>query len=207
MHEGRSVYRFDHAAQALLTISAYWGSWMPVRCASWPHTEHCWRRGPRDDLAGLIRWLDEQYSDEIRLGVPQERIDNGGVGRCSMLWAHVTGHDQLDRAQRFRPRPTLVIAEGTSTARWLIWWLDKPMNYFDVVAANRKVAYALHARQKDGDPDMAWIPAPGSCLRDGRSRPAPVRVSRLTTASFELPAVVGRLREPPDRFAWMDARA
>lgn len=199
LDKGRSVYRFDHAAQAFLTIAAYWRSWMPVRCEQWPHGHYCWRRGDQD-LAGLIRFLDEEYGDEIRLGIPQERIDNGGVGRVSMLWARVSGNEQLQRAQRFRPRPTLVIQEGTSTARWLIWWLERPMSYFDVIAANRKLAYGLHAVQKSGDPDAAWIPAPGSMLRG-----KPVRVTRLTTASFELPAVVAHLKEPPDRFAWLDA--
>jgi hypothetical protein len=165
----------------------------------------CWRRGPHDDLATLIRSLDENADDTIELGMPRERIpgrpEEDGVGRASVLWARVTGNEQLARARRFRPLPSMVLQEGTSTRRWLVWALEQPINYFDVVERNRRLAYCFGARQKDGDPDVAWLPAPGTCVRTG-ARPVPVRVTRLTTASY-LPAITDRLREPPAKDAWM----
>lgn len=198
---------YSEALQAFLTISAWWGGHVPVQLASWsanPETrETIWRRGPSEDLAGIVRYLDEQYSDEIRLGVPQSRPWAGGVSWVSMLWAVVEGSDQLQRARRFRPLPSLVLQAGAGSRRWLIWALEDRLNYFGAQEANRKLAYALRATQKHGDVDLAWFPAPGTCLRAGRSRPVPVRVARLTTDTFRADSVVGRLKDPPPRDAWL----
>lgn len=199
------VAKFDIAAQALLLMSAFWGGWLPIRLGSWGQFEMCWRRGPSQDLAGLVRYLDEHHADTIELGIPRERIpkrpEEDGVGRCSILWTRVAGTDQLERARRFRPLPSMVLQEGTSSRRWLIWSLDRPVGYFDAVERNRRLAYAFGAVQKFGNPDEAWLAAPGTCVRSG-SRPVPVRVTRLSTDSYG-PQITDRLKEPPDKLAWM----
>lgn len=201
---------FDEALRAFQFFTAWWGGWVPLQLRSWKPSEIVWRQGPPGpghsrDLVGMVRFLDEHYDDEILLGMPQERPNNGGVGRASVLWCRVEGKDQLARARRFHPRPSLVLAEGTSTRRWLFWPLERPVSYFEVKPANRKIAYHLRAMQKWGDPDRVWFPAPGTCLRAERSRPVPVVVARLTQDVFELDAVVGRLREPPEVDWWRES--
>ena len=196
---------FDEALQAFLCISAWWGGYVPIRLASWGPHEVIWRQGPAQDLTGIVRFLDEEFTDEIHLGVPEMEPWSGGVGFASMLWAVVEGTDQLARARRFRPLPSLVLQAGSGTRRWLIWALEERVGYYELQDANRKLAYHLRATQRHGDADRAWFPAPGTCLREGRSRPVPVRVARLTTDAFRAESVVGRLKEPPAKDAWLES--
>jgi hypothetical protein len=53
--------------------------------------------------------------------------------------------------------------------------------------------------QARGEPDGLWLPAPGTCLRDGRARPVPVRVSRMTLDTWWPEDVAGALRDPPEQ--------
>jgi hypothetical protein len=202
---------YQEALQAFLFTSAWWGGSMPVKLGAWaPSTEKgsetIWR-GPHDDLTGIVRDLDERYDDEVLLGVPQSKPWAGGVSSASMLWAVVDGKDQLQRARRFKPYPSLVLQAGAASRRWLVWALEEPVSYFELVAANRKLAYHLRAVQKFGDPDLVWFPAPGTCLRQGRARPVPVRVARLTTDACVAEGIVGRLKEPPPKDAWLQGVA
>ena len=200
--------QFGEALQAFQWFSAWWGGWIPVTLSSWKRDEVIWRQGPPGpgrDLVELVRFLDERYDDTILLGMPEARPFNGGVGMASMLWCKVEGKEQLARARRFRPLPSLVLAEGRSTRRWLFWPLERATSYFEVKPANRKIAYALRARQKHGDPDLAWLPAPGTCIRES-SRPVPVVVARLTMDSHSCAdAIVARLKDPPPLDAWLNA--
>lgn len=199
---------FEDALQAFEFFTAWWGGWVPVRLGSWRgRDEFMWRQGPHSDLPDVVRWLDEEHDDEVLLGMPQNRPGAGGVAVCSVLWCRVEGTDQLQRARRFRPLPSLVLAEGSSSRRLLMWPLERAIPHADVVERNRKIAYALRAKQKWGDPDLLWVPAPGTCLRDGRSRPVPVRVARLALDFFAADAVTGRLKEPPPRDAWLTGGA
>lgn len=200
---------YTEALGAYLTISAWWGGWLPITMASWRPGEAIWRCGPagpgRDhDLAGIVRFLEEQHDDEIRLGVPEAKPNNGGVGCASMLWAVVEGTDQLARARRFKPHPALVLQAGGGSKRWLVWPLEQRLDYFHLKDFNRRIAYHLRAVQKHGDPDLAWFPAPGSCLREGRSRPVPVRVARLTTDTFSTD-FAQRLKPAPELRNWWEA--
>lgn len=199
--------RFDEALQAFQFYTAWWGGWIPIRLASWRGREMMWRQGPSSDLPDLVRWLDEENDDEILLGMPQAKPFNGGVGLVSVLWVRVEGKEQLARARRFRPLPSLVLAEGSSTRRLLMWPLERTINYFDATERNRKIAYCLGAKQKWGNPDELWVPAPGTCLRDGRTRPVPVVVSRLTLGTFWPDQVTARLKEPPAKDAWLTGGA
>jgi hypothetical protein len=195
---------FPEALEALNVILGTAPGWMPVYRTREGHVRAFWRPSGAPGLSSLVRGLDEAYSDQVEFGLPQARRWDGGVGVCSVLWARVNGPDQLRRAHAFKPRPTMVIAEGRSS-RLLLWWLERAVSYFEVVDANRKVAYALRAVQKWGDPDLLRVPAPGTCIREGRSRPLPVRVTRLVTSSFQPVEIVGRLKEPPPKDAWMTA--
>jgi hypothetical protein len=194
---------FDEALQWLLLCGSWWGGVMPVRLGSWGEGETCWRGWHRSrDLAGLIRYLDERNDDDVLLGMPQNRPWAGGVSRASMLWCRVEGKDQLERARRFRPLPSIVFAEGSSSRRLLFWPLEQVHPWGEVLAANRRIAYRLRAVQRHGDPDELVFCAPGTCMRVGRSRPVPVRVARLSVATFTLAGVAGRLKDPPDVKWW-----
>lgn len=203
--------QFHEALQAYALFTAWWGGWIPVKLGQWAPYETAWRRleddrRPRRSLAHLVRSLDENNDDEILLGMPWSSLDAGGVAVASVLWAKVEGADQLARARKLRPLPSLVLQEGSSSRRWLLWPLERVTPYLELKSANRRLAYALKATQKWGDPDVVWIPAPGTCLREGRSRPSPVRVARLDTTTFaDAGAVVGRLKEPPEVKPWWES--
>jgi hypothetical protein len=211
----RQLHAAPHgeACQAFLAMTAWWGGWLPVRLGSWAYQDFAWRcptssRARWRDLAGLVADLENEHDDDVLLGMPQTRPNVGGVGKVSVLWARVTGKEQLAWARKFRPLPTFVLQEGGGSSRVLFWWLERTIPWADAVALNRRLAYKFGAVQKFSDPDLLWINAPGTSMRDGRARPAPVRVARLTTASFQ-PAVFERhrgLKEPPAR-DWMTARA
>jgi hypothetical protein len=197
------------ALQWLLFASTFWGGWLPVRLGDWTPREVIWRSwaAPREqcDLATIVQRLDEQYADEVLLGIPHSKPFNGGVGKASLLWCRVEGDKQLAAAHRFRPLPGLVLAEGSTSRRWLFWPLDNPAPWSDLKAANRRIAYAMRSTQKHGDPDAAWFPAPGTCLRTDRARPVPVRVSRLKPVSYRVSQVAGGLKEPPAIDWWKTA--
>lgn len=197
--------QFADALNAFQCIAAWSGSFIPITTSAWGPRELMWRRGPSSDLAETVRYLDEQGDVEVRLGIPHHTITAGGVTNASMLWAYITGDEQLQRARRLRPLPSLVFAEGASNRRWLMWALDRVLSWSEVKDANRRIAYALRAVQKYGDPDAAWIPAVGTCVREGRARPVPVRCARLTTATYTPQQVVGRLKAPPEQTKWWDA--
>lgn len=199
--------RLDEALAAIDFTLGWAGGFIPVdlysdRVKFW---HRCGKAGDGARLARVVRWHDERRDTEIRLGIPHESPTTGGVTRATVLWAVVDSKDQLQRANRFRPRPSIVLKAGFSSRRWLIWALEESVDYFALQAANRKIAYALRAVQKHGDPDGAWFPAPGTCLREDRTRPVPVVCARLTMDAFRAASVVGRLKEPPPKDAWMDA--
>jgi hypothetical protein len=105
--------------------------------------------------------------------------------------------------------PGIVLQEGSSSRRLLLWPLEVVVPWTVSYAANRRLAYKFGATQKWADADLLRIPAPGSCLREGRDRPSPIRVARLTTVSFrpEQFAASRWLKDPPEPFDWTKAAA
>lgn len=207
-----SAARFS-AAQAAQANSALafmlgWSrpAWMPVyqdrEGRSIVNWHHVGVPGAGPLLGRHVRTLDELYSYEIAYGLPR-RERGAGAARGTVLWARVEGKDQLKRARTFRPLPTCVLQEGSSTRRLLIWALWEPADFFAIQEANRRIAYHLRAVQKHGEPDALRVPAPGTFMRMGRSRPAPVVVTRLEPDFFTAAGVAGRLREPPPKDAWL----
>jgi hypothetical protein len=199
--------QFQTALNALLLMTT-WGShkWVDIERHRGGEVSHSWApvrdRRDRARTVRLVQRLDQKWSPEILIPLPRQKLGWGTVGESTVLWCRIDGHDQLTRARRFRPLPTLVLQEGASSRRLLLWALTEPVSWDVCVDLNRRIAYALRAVQKWADPDLLRIPAPGTCLRAGRSRPTPVRVGRLSTEMFE-PAFAGRLRKPPPADAWM----
>lgn len=198
---------FSEAVAALEFMFGWSGGFMPVdlraqRLTFWHKTGI---PGSAARLARVVRWHDEQLDTEIRLGVPWRHPSAGGVAETTCAWVRITGSEQLARAKRFRPLPSMNLQEGAGSTRLLVWSLERPVPWPHAREINRRLAYKFGAIQKHGDPDLLWIPAPGTCLREGRSRPSPVRVTRLTPATF-MPEVfnVSRwLRDPPEQ-TWMN---
>lgn len=184
------------------------GKWAPLFMDSVAAGEETtWHRvgqpGSAERLVGFVGRMEDRFSPDMALGLAQPQRQGDGVRDCPMLWCRVEGDKQVKRAHRFRSRPTLVIGDATSSKRLLMWWLTGSVDYFDAVDANRKLAYHLGAPQKVGkEPDLLRIPVPGSCLRTGRARPSPVVVTRCEPVRFELAALVGGLKQPPDPDAW-----
>lgn len=197
------------ALQALETILGYAGGWMPVERRRDGVVKRGWHHagvpGSHRRFADHVLTQDQRWSAEVAFGLPERVRWNGGASRSTVLWVMVSGSDQVARAAKLRPMPTVAIREGSSSRRWLIWMLERPIFALDAENRNRRIAYAVGSTQKFGRVDEALFPAPGSFLRVGRSRPLPVTCTRLTTASYEPDAVTDRLREPPAPDAWREA--
>ena len=177
--------------------------WLPVDRVREDGTRRCWHHtGDGQALVTLVTRCDELYSDEIHLGLPEANRGGGPMG-ATFLWARIDGKQQLQRAHRFRPLPS--IAVGHNGTRWLIWPVNQWLPYFDVEERNRKIAYRLGATQKFGLPEEFRLPAPGSCLRVGRARPVPVVCRRLEPVVFSPDQVTKRLKDPPAKYDWRQA--
>lgn len=202
MSAGHHAAPFQDAL-AWLDLHLGWherSAWMPLErsTAEGPaYTDHHQPGSPQL----LVRWVqhaDLALNEEVRLGLPRQTL-GGSVTVCTALWAVVEGKEQAAQLARFRPAPGLVLREGASSRRTALWPLRDSWRWADVLKANKRIAYRLRSVQKWSDPDVMVIPAPGSCLRVGRSRPAPVVVEALTLEQYGLLDVVGRLKDPPEQ--------
>jgi hypothetical protein len=153
-------------------------------------------------LAGLARkalLLGKDAEMEVAVGVD-------GEAEGTALWAWVRGNEQLARAQRFKPRPSLVLRIGQTTERLLVWALDEAVPNILIDNANRRLAYALHTPYGRAAVSALRVPLPGTCLRVERQRPVEVAATRVVTDTFMRERVVGRLKDPPDPDAWRKAK-
>ena len=199
--------QWQEALRALEFMLGWRGGWMPLRFErpgrSALFWHHCGVPGSGRILERLVHDCDLQHSDQVELLLPEPKRFNGGPCGASALWCRIEGRDQLDRARRFRPLPSVVLQEGTSSRRLLLWGLREWLNYFNVEKANRRIAYRLRATQKHGVPENLRVPAPGTFLRAGRARPTPVVVRRCEPVLFGVDQVAGRLKDPPpQRMPW-----
>jgi hypothetical protein len=195
---------FDEALSAYMLMTAWWSGYVPVRLGSWADEEYAWRQGPAGGLPRLVRDLENRHDDDVLLGLPMNRPNAGGVARVSVLWSVVEGKTQLGWARRFRPLPSLVLQVGGGSRRIMYWWLEETVQWAEAVTLNKRLAYKFGAVQKFAHPDLLWVNAPGTSAREGRARPAPVRVARLTTASYQVKTFRAHrgLKDPPAQ-DWM----
>lgn len=208
---------FDEALHALAFILGWHGGIMEVQT---------WRegRGWHSDffdmaapgvggrLARFVRTTDERYSSEVLLGAPAGK-PKGGVGTATAFWVRVEGTVQNRWLASFRPEPTIVLREGSSSRRWALWALEHPVRWVGVDRGNRRLAHRMRAPKKWAEPERLWLPAPGCCLRKDRARPVPVVVERLEPVSFGPLDVIGdrvvdgrrhrALPDAPEADAWM----
>jgi hypothetical protein len=201
---------FDQALHAIVFVLGWSGGVMEVRTWREGRGEHrdffVMDRHAGGRIVEFVRTTDERYSSEVVLGVPAVRAA-GGVRAATAFWVRVEGTKQNEWLQRFKPQPTVILREGGSSRRWALWALDHPIRWTGVDKGNRRIAHRLRAPKKWAEPERLWLPAPGTCLRRGVSRPVPVVVERLEVCSFAPLDVVGRLADPPAADAWMQQRA
>jgi hypothetical protein len=193
--------QFKPAIWALYGMVVNGPGWIELKCQR-PGEQiishhHPIRRGGAARLAETVQRFDERFSDEIHMRLPVTRKGHGTVSESRVLWARIEGTDSYERAKRFTPRPTLVLQEGASSRRLLLWGLWDAVSWERCGILNRRLAYLFGAVQKHGDPDTLEIPMPGTCLR----------VGRLTTDLFEAEAVAGGLKDPPPADAWLKGTA
>jgi hypothetical protein len=179
-------------------MSRWAGGTTPIRVSTGRHVETVWHDGDAAALSRRVETLNRTMDAEILLGLPRRTRESEGVAATTVLWAVIDSPAQLKKAQAFKPLPTLALAEGASSRRTLVWALREKLDYYAARNANRRLAYRFGAVQSRGEPDTFWLPAPGSCLRNGRKRPCPVVVARLGYESYAADQVVGRLKSPPE---------
>lgn len=158
------------------------------------HGPRLWRRAEA---------LDRLSDAQVEVGLP---LTNGSIGHSGVLWAWVKGRDQLWRASRFKPMPSLVLRLGASTERLLVWGLRKAVSCFEVAPLNERISYALRAARTHCEPEKLRIPLPGTFLRVGRVNPVPVLVTRFELGCYSAREVAGSLRDAPSRDAWKEAK-
>jgi hypothetical protein len=127
--------------------------------------------------------------------------------RFGAFWVRVEGSDQNRELSRL-PRPNMLLREGGSSRRVALWWLNTRVDhlaYQYVLQGNRRLAYFCGATQKQGDPDHAQFPVPGTSLRN-RKKPVPVLVEHLDVGEYRPREVVGRLKDPPPPKDWREGR-
>jgi hypothetical protein len=201
----------DEGIAALAFILGWGGGWAEL--TTWHAMEDrvkpFWldlgRPAAAQRLAELVRDVDERWSAEIRLTLPRRSLHFGTVSRAGCLWAQTKDPKQVKALERFRPLPTMVLREGGSSRRLALWLLDEQLPYQWALRANKRIAYRLRTVLKTGDPDELRVPLPGTCLRQGKTRPVPVVVERLEMESFRARQVVGRLKDPPEVPWWEQA--
>lgn len=158
------------------------------------------------DYEGWVRMVQRMSEDRdvVLAAASRRRRGHGSCARAGVLWARVESKREAANLERFRPRPTLLLREGSSCRMVALWSLRRPLGYEWVLRANKRIAHRLFAAKKWADLEFVF-PCPGSCLRAGRARPVPVRVVRFEPVIFEARQVVGGLRDAPDPGAWREA--
>lgn len=206
---------FQDAINCLLCITGWADGcdWIDLERSNLPSVSrtvgHSWLqvKGPvnRRRAVHLVRALDENYSPEIVMTLPRKQRGWGTVTASTVCWARIEGSKQVERARKFRPHPTVVLQEGTSSRRLLLWGLSRPLSWDQTVQANKRIAYRLGSLQKAADPDELRIPLPGTCLRS-KKKPIPIVVGRLDLDGVYTPReVVGQLKDPPEVKWWEKA--
>lgn len=152
--------------------------------------DRLWRR------AGCI---DRVGSGQVELGLP---VENGYVFRSGVLWCWCESKDSAWRAAQLEHAPSMVLRFGTAASRLCLWLLSRPLRSEDVGRANRRLAYACRAPQTRVEGEKLRVPVPGTFMRVGRVKPAPVLVTQLDLHSVSARDLVRDLKDPPP--PWKD---
>jgi hypothetical protein len=155
-------------------------------------------------LYRLARKLELKESAQVEIGLP---VTDGGILGSTVLWAWSRSRDSTRRASRFSPAPSIVLRFGASAERLMLWGLCEPVPYALIESQNERLSYALHAPRTHCRAEKLRVPLPGTFLRVGRSRPAPVLVTRMELTDYTRSQVTARLKDAPSRDAWRERRS
>lgn len=157
--------------------------------------------GPGDWLRIVTRMCEDR--EVLLAAAARPRRGFGSCGSTAVLWARVEGKKDAQALARFRPRPTLLLREGSTSRYVAVWSLRRPLSYDWMVRGNKRIAHKLFAPKKWAGDAEFMFPCPGSCLRVGRARAVPVRLERFDPAALYVARdVVGKLKDAPDPNAW-----
>lgn len=188
----------NDAAHALCLAMGYSGVLLPVYVDGKPRVAFKASVRAPGKLWEKARALDERRSAEVALGLPE-------YAASTVLWAWTDTGAQAAAVRRCGlPSPAIVLKMGGAAKRLLLWIIDEPVDHVLVENGNRRLAYALHAPYGRCAPEKLRVPLPGTFLRAGRARPAPVLVTRMELDVVSRARLVAGLKEPPDKDAWRD---
>lgn len=160
-----------------------------------------------------LLWLlrsELAYRADLRLtAVPYAHDGSYGLQvRGSVLWVRTDTGDSVKRLASFKPRPTVVLQEGSTNRMVAFWALRKGLLPDDVERANRRLSYALHTKAMHCTPAFRFNP-PGVILRHGRSRPIAVHVAEQTDELHAVASIVKNLKDrpKPDPSKWRPVAA
>lgn len=205
---GWGVVPPDHAITTL--VGAFLGDGAGCQHIHWyldgGRVEHIFDADDGRRMRAFLGWLGERREVQW-LAVPRARREVRYAGLSSALWCRVETRQAWERLQRFRPEPTIVLREGSSSRADAIWALDRCLTLDWTVRGCERLSYNLGGVRKHANPDEYLLHPPGSCLRDGRTRPIPVVTAACTDAIYHPKQVVGRLKDAPARDAWRERSA
>jgi hypothetical protein len=137
----------------------------------------------------LLPWLEPSYL-------------TAGLG--NVLWAHTVSGGSSAALDKFRPAPTFVVREGSTSRRTALWALSRPVDVDWVERGNRRIAHRLGTPKKNCG-TLGEMYLPGTILRKGRKRPVAVHLEHFDPqALYTARQVVGHLRDAPDPNAWKE---
>lgn len=146
--------------------------------------------------------LAAEDRDVLLSAAPRPEPGLGMADRAACLWARVESKAQKAALKAFRPAPTVVLQEGSTCRQVALWALDEPLAHDWVVRANKRLAHRFGSPKKHAAAEFMF-PAPGSCLRHGRTRPVLVREWVNPSLPIYRPRdVVARLRDAPEPHDW-----
>jgi hypothetical protein len=161
---------------------------------------------PVEDV-GWLRWLLRSSCatrGDLRLSAVPVADFKSRLLRThgSALWVRTETGDSVRRLASFRPRPTLILQEGTTNRMTAFWMLARPLCPDDIERANRRLSYSLGTKAGHCSPAFMFHP-PGTILRQGRSRPLVVQVAEQTDELHPLCMTKGMKDRPkPDPSRW-----
>jgi hypothetical protein len=118
------------------------------------------------------------------------------VRESHLLFVEIDQPDAQARLGRFAPAPSATLASGSTGHRHAYWVLERPVGADELVAANRRLAYALGADLASTDP--ARLLRPPSTTSFKREPPVPVRLLELDPGRrYAIDELVDGLTDPP----------
>ena len=123
-----------------------------------------------------------------------------------ILWARLEQPACVQRLERFRVPPTLVIREFGSNRRTVLWALSRPLSGPYLVRATERLSHHLQGRRSHARPS-ALFPSPWTRLTMGRKRPCRTFIEYESDTYATPREIVGHLPDAPDLKDWRAEKA